>query len=309
MVSVGDILPHSAEFTWRDALHLSEHPGKIIGVLHAAFSSDGFHGPVREPKELFGMGDADLQQIVVDGDAELFLENAGQVKFVDIKYLCKIVQIDPVHVVMVQIVFDVLQVLFFSGDAPAVFRIPALFHQKGKQRCQRLEDPHVPYMVFRGGGLVERVQNPAIGQRVCRMETGPPAPFRIFLIDAAHVGTVKMDPFQLPELMGGAVGIGPAAVKKDAVPGIQGKGFAHIFQRAVAGQDLKEQIGGKIFSAAGMRFSGFEKAGLLQMDQAGPGKCRGGVKDSAGGHQTAMEKGCAVHTVVPPCDNGLLLSL
>ena len=88
------MLPHPAEFTRGDPLYFPEHTGKIVGILHAAFSSDGFDGLVREAQKLLGMGDTDLQQIIVDGDAELFLEDACQVKFIDIKFFCKIVQID-----------------------------------------------------------------------------------------------------------------------------------------------------------------------------------------------------------------------
>ena len=69
--------PHPAEFSGRDAFDLFEDPGKIVGIFNAAFPADGLHGLIGEAQKLLGVGDPDLQQVTVDGDAELFLEDAG----------------------------------------------------------------------------------------------------------------------------------------------------------------------------------------------------------------------------------------
>ena len=105
------------------------------------------------------------------------------------------------------------------------------------------------------------------------------------------------------------MGIGSAAVEEGTVPGDQRKSLSHVFQSAVAGQDLEKQTGGKIFPAAFVGLSGFQKAGFLQMDQTGSCKCRRSVKDSAGSHQAAVEKGCTVHRDVSPCGNSWFFSI
>lgn len=61
----------------RHPFRLLEHPRKIISVAHSVFLPNLFYGEVGEAEELFGVGDADLDQVVVDGGAELVFEATG----------------------------------------------------------------------------------------------------------------------------------------------------------------------------------------------------------------------------------------
>lgn len=65
------ILPRSNPFCFL------KNPGKIIGIVHAAFLADFFNGKVCEAEQLFGVGDADLDQVTVDGEAKLIFASIG----------------------------------------------------------------------------------------------------------------------------------------------------------------------------------------------------------------------------------------
>lgn len=54
------------------------------------------------------MSNAQGQKVSVDGDAELFPENPGQVKFVDIKSFRKVVEPDCFRIMEIQVIFDLL---------------------------------------------------------------------------------------------------------------------------------------------------------------------------------------------------------
>ena len=60
-----------------------KHPRKIISIAHPAFLPNLFYGEVGEAEKLFGVCDADLDQIVIDRGAELVFEAAGQIKLVN----------------------------------------------------------------------------------------------------------------------------------------------------------------------------------------------------------------------------------
>ena len=78
-------LPLFPVFAGRDPLDLFKDPCKIVRVIHAAFLSDLFDRQVGKAQELFGVSDADAQQIGVDRNAVLFPENTGQIKLVEVK--------------------------------------------------------------------------------------------------------------------------------------------------------------------------------------------------------------------------------
>lgn len=59
------------------SFRLLKHPREVISIAHSAFLPNLFYGEVGEAEELFGVGDADLDQVAVDRGAELVLEAAG----------------------------------------------------------------------------------------------------------------------------------------------------------------------------------------------------------------------------------------
>ncbi len=95
------------------------------------------------------------------------------------------------------------------------------------------------------------------------------------------------------------MGVSLPAVQEDAVPLLQRIEGAFVFQSSVSGLYQEEQIGGKAASPAGVRLRGFERAGLLQMDEAGLGKVGGGVQDAAGGDQITVKQRGRVHGKSP----------
>lgn len=64
------------------------------------------------------MRDAHLQQIVADRYAELFLEDAAQIKLADVKAGGQIVEDDGLGIMGIQILFDLQQILAFGTGTP-----------------------------------------------------------------------------------------------------------------------------------------------------------------------------------------------
>ncbi len=56
---------------------LLKYPREVISIAHSAFLPNFFYGEIGETEKLFGVGDADLDQVVVDRGAKLVLEAAG----------------------------------------------------------------------------------------------------------------------------------------------------------------------------------------------------------------------------------------
>ena len=92
----------------RNPFDLFKHAGKIVGILHAALDADFFNRKICKAQQLFGVSNAQGQKVSVDGDAELFPENPGQVKFVDIKSFRKVVEPDCFRIMEIQVIFDLL---------------------------------------------------------------------------------------------------------------------------------------------------------------------------------------------------------
>ena len=101
-------LPLPAVFSGRNPFDLFKHAGKIVGILHAALDADFFNRKICKAQQLFGVSNAQGQKVSVDGDAELFPENPGQVKFVDIKSFRKVVEPDCFRIMEIQVIFDLL---------------------------------------------------------------------------------------------------------------------------------------------------------------------------------------------------------
>ena len=87
----------------------------------------------------FGVSNAQGQKVSVDGDAELFPENPGQVKFVDIKSFRKVVEPDCFRIMEIQVIFDLLQVIFAGGRFGGAPGMPAVLHQQRKQGSELLK--------------------------------------------------------------------------------------------------------------------------------------------------------------------------
>jgi len=132
-------------------------------------------------------------------------------------------------------------------------------------------------MVIAGGNGVKFLQKLLIGLCFPGMKAGPAAALSVFVINAVHIRTIEMNPPELPQVIGGPVRIGSFAVQKDTVTSLQGISFLVVFQRTITGTDEKEQVGGQMFSSAGVRFLCFQGTGLLKMEQVCPGKRRGGI--------------------------------
>ena len=206
------LLPPLSVFIGGKTFHLFKHSGKIVYSAHAAFVADIFYSFIRKAQKLLGMSDSFLQQIVVDGGAELFFKYSGQIKFVDIKVFRKFIQSDFLGIVLVQIVFDLGEVLFVRSVFVGGW-MPAFFHQTGHQAVQAFIDTHVADVVGRSGDGIKTAPNMFETRKVSRAKAGLSASFYIFGINIGEIGTIKMDPTQLPQIFTGSVGVGQATVE------------------------------------------------------------------------------------------------
>ena len=115
--------------------NLLEDPSEIIGIGNPALYRDLFNGERGEPQQTLGLGDAQLQQIAVDGHTILLRENFAKVKLVDVKLLAQLIQGDLLLIVLVQIIFYSLQVAALFGYMGRPVGVPGFLHQIGRASC------------------------------------------------------------------------------------------------------------------------------------------------------------------------------
>ena len=257
--------------------------------MQAAFGRHRFHAPVGKAQQPFGLSDPQLDQVAGDRKPELLFKHAGQVEFVDIKPFGQIVQRYFFGVVRVKKVFDLLHALLLAAAHRPATRMPAFLHQQRQQVKQPRADLHIPHISVRTGQRIQFFQQRLVPLGLDSTESGLPAAFFIFFIDAAHIGTVKVRPAQLPQIRPRAVPVRFAAVQENAVPCLQCALHTAVFQRAAAAFHQKNQVGRQPLPGAGMRPAGLQAADLLQMQQVGTRKGRRGIKDPAGMYQFAVE--------------------
>ena len=87
----------------------------------------GFAGKAQFP---LGMGDADIQKVIVDGNTKLFLEDSGEIIFVDEVSFGEIVERYFLRIILVKILPDMPQAGTF-GMCRHTVRMPAILHQQG----------------------------------------------------------------------------------------------------------------------------------------------------------------------------------
>ena len=104
--TIQSLLPSLPILPYRHPLCLFEHFAEVIHIPNPAFLADFFGGLIGEAQKVFGFGDAGIQQVVSDGDAEVRFEDPGQVKFIDEVTLGKLVQRYFLFVVFVQVLLD-----------------------------------------------------------------------------------------------------------------------------------------------------------------------------------------------------------
>ena len=104
--AIQSLLPSRPILPYRHPLCLFEHFAEVIHIPNPAFLADFFGGLIGEAQKVFGFGDAGIQQVVSDGDAEVRFEDPGQVKFIDELTLGKLVQRYFLFVVFVQVLLD-----------------------------------------------------------------------------------------------------------------------------------------------------------------------------------------------------------
>jgi hypothetical protein len=80
------------------------------------------------------------------------------------------------------------------------------------------------------------------------------------------------------------MGIAPAAVHEDHIPGSQGMVLPFPAEPALPLLHNEAEIGAQVLAAAGMGTESLKGAHLLQMHQALPGKGRGRIEDALGFH-------------------------
>lgn len=285
----------------RDSLHLLENAGKIIGIVDADTGSCLLQSDLGEAQELFGFSDAGVNQIAADGGAVLLAEPAHQIVLVEMKFLGQKIKRQILRIVCVQIEPDSGNVAFcrrrigwfsiFIILVRTLFRIPGLLHDKRQKRRQGLIELHVAGVAVGQRDLINLVQEcqkagTAKGRGV---EHGAAAPLQIFPVDAGHHAAVKVNPFKLPEVAGGGVRVGPAAVQKHTVSGAKQQLLTVTAKAAAPGNDEKQQVGGEPVPAAGVRLGGAKRARLLQVQKALPGEGGRRVDVAAGGDKIPVK--------------------
>ena len=251
--SQDSFLPLPAVFSGRNPFDLFKHTGKIVGILHAALDADFFNRKICKAQQLFGVSNAQGQKVSVDGDAELFPENPGQVKFVDIKSFRKVVEPDCFRIMEIQVILDLLQVIFAGGRFGGAPGMPAVLHQQRKQGSELLKNLHIADIIGGSRRFTEAVKNFLIRGKALGAKAGKTAALGIFFIDSGHVRTIKVRPFKCPELIGAAVEVALFTVQKHTVPGRECVVLLVVFEGTGAFQDNKTQVGGEIFPVAGVR--------------------------------------------------------
>ncbi len=74
-------------------------------------------------------------------------------------------------------------------------------------------------MIFAGSDGVQLLQKPVVGGGIRGMKAWTASPCGVFIIDAAHIGAVEMNPPKLPQIVGCPMRVGFFAVQEHAVSG------------------------------------------------------------------------------------------
>ena len=153
----------------------------------------------------------------------------------------------------IQVILDLLQVIFAGGRFGGAPGMPAVLHQQRKQGSELLKNLHIADIIGGSRRFTEAVKNFLIRGKALGAKAGKTAALGIFFIDSGHVRTIKVRPFKCPELIGAAVEVALFTVQKHTVPGRECVVLLVVFEGTGAFQDNKTQVGGEIFPVAGVR--------------------------------------------------------
>ena len=217
-----------------------------------------FDRKICKAQQLFGVSNAQGQKVSVDGDAELFPENPGQVKFVDIKSFRKVVEPDCFRIMEIQVIFDLLQVIFAGGrfggapgcqlsciskESRAVSCSKSSYRGHNRRKppfhrgCQEFSD------TGQGFGGESRQDRRA----------------RYIFIDSGHVRAIKSAPIQVSKADWSSGGGSSYYSPETHSPRQRVCSASGRIRESRSLQDNKTQVGGEIFPVAGVGDSAFKR--------------------------------------------------